>query len=222
MARKDRAVRTGITRPYLPKTPPITALPDGVLADHGVYSDLVLAQADLAGQAAHSVTFDTVQFTHVRLGSTVLQAPHLRDVRFETCDLADAAWEKAQMSRVEVVESRLVGFKAGEARLQDVLFQDCNGTLALFWSATFTAVRFQTCVLSEASFYEADLSGVVFDRCDLRGADLRGAKLTGADFRGSEVEGLRVEGCDLRGVVIDPTQAVTFAGLLGLIVRWDA
>jgi hypothetical protein len=32
---------------------------------------------------------------------------------------------------------------------------------------------------------------------------------------------MRVEGCDLRGVVIDPMQAVVFAGLLGLVVRWD-
>jgi hypothetical protein len=47
------------------------------------------------------------------------------------------------------------------------------------------------------------------------------AKVAGADFRGSQVEGLRVEGCDLRGVVIDPTQAVVFAGLLGLVVRWN-
>jgi uncharacterized protein YjbI with pentapeptide repeats len=142
-------------------------------------------------------------------------------VRFDTCDFAEAAWDKAQMARIEVIDSRLLGFKAIEARIQDALFKACNGTLVLFWSTTFKAVRFQTCVLREASFYEADLSAVVLDRCDLRGADLRGAKVAGADFRGSQVEGMRVEGCDLRGVVIDPTQAVVFAGLLGLVVRWD-
>jgi uncharacterized protein YjbI with pentapeptide repeats len=186
-----------------------------------VYTDVNLAHAELVGQAARDVTFDTVHFKHVRLGGTLLSAPHLRDVRFDTCDFAEAAWDKAQMARIEVIDSRLLGFKAIEARIQDALFKGCNGTLALFWSTTFKAVRFQTCVLREASFYEADLSAVVFDRCDLRGADLRGAKAAGADFRGSQVEGMRVEGCDLRGVVIDPTQAVVFAGLLGLVVRWD-
>jgi uncharacterized protein YjbI with pentapeptide repeats len=196
-------------------------LSHGLLTDHEVYSDAIFAQSELVGQTAQGVTFDTVRFEHVRLSGMVLGAPHLRDVYFDTCDFAEAVWDKAQMARVAVVDSRLVGFKASEARIQDAFFKECNGTLALFWSSTFKAARFQSCVLREASFYEADISGVVFDHCDLRGADLRGAKVAGADFRGSQVEGMKVEGCDLRGVVIDPSQAVEFAGLLGLIVRWD-
>jgi len=222
MPRKDQtARRASIRPPHLPETTAATALPHGVLADHSVYSDIILAQAELVGQAAQGLTFDTVYFKHVRLGGTLLSTPHLRDVRFDTCDFAEAVWDKAHMTRIEVIDSRLLGFKASEARIQEAFFKDCNGTLALFWSTTFKAVRFQTCALRDASFYEADLSGVVFDRCDLRGADLRGAKVAGTDFRGSDVEGMRIEGCDLRGVVIDPTQAVVFASLLGLVVRWD-
>ena len=223
MPSKGRAAKRAIAPapPHLPETTPTTTLPPGGLADHSVYSDVSFAHAELVGQEARDVTFDTVHFKHARLGGTLLSTPHLRDVRFDTCDFAEAAWDKAQMARIEVIDSRLLGFKAIEARIQDALFKGCNGTLALFWSTTFKAVRFQTCVLREASFYDADLSAVVFDRCDLRGADLRGAKVAGADFRGSQVEGMRVEGCDLRGVVIDPTQAVVFAGLLGLVVRWD-
>jgi uncharacterized protein YjbI with pentapeptide repeats len=221
MPSMDPTAKKAIAPPHLPETTPTTTLPQGGLADHGVYSDVSFAHGELGGQAARDVIFDTVHFKHVRLGGTRLSAPQLRDVRFDTCDFAEAAWDKAQMARIEVIDSRLLGFKAIEARIQDALFKGCNGTLALFWSTTFKAVRFQTCVLREASFYEADLSAVVFDRCDLRGADLRGAKVAGADFRGSQVEGMRVEGCDLRGVVIDPTQAVVFARLLGLVVRWD-
>lgn len=220
MPRRDKAAKRDIA-PHLPVTAETAALPEGRLADHEVYSDIILAHAELIGQVARDVTFDTMHFKHVRLSGTVLSALRLRDVRFTACDFAEAAWDKAQMTRIEIVDSRLLGFKAGEARIQDALFKDCNGTLALFWSTTFKAVRFQTCVLREASFIEADLSGVVFDQCDLRGADLRGATLAGADFRGSQVEGMRIEGCDLHGVVIDPTQAVVFASLLGLVVRWD-
>jgi uncharacterized protein YjbI with pentapeptide repeats len=196
MPSKGQAATRNIVPPHLPERLQSTTFPHGMLADHEVYSDAVFAQSELVGQTAQGVTFDT-------------------------CDFAEAVWDKAQMARIVVVDSRLVGFKAGEARIQDAFFKDCNGTLALFWSSTFKAARFQSCVLREASFYEADISGVVFDRCDLRGADLRGAKVAGADFRGSQVEGMRVEGCDLRGVVIDPSQAVEFAGLLGLVVRWD-
>lgn len=223
MPRKSQTARSrrGITPPHLPETTACAVLPDGVLVDHGVYTDIILTRAELVGQIARDVTFDTVLFKHVRLGGTLLHAPHLRDVRFDTCDVAEATWDKAEMTRIEVIDSRLLGFKSSEARIHDALFKECNGQFALFWSTTFTAVRFQTCDLREVSFNDADLSAVVFDHCDLRGADLHGATVAGADFRGSQVKGMRVEGCDLRGIIIDPAQAVAFAGLLGLVVRWN-
>jgi uncharacterized protein YjbI with pentapeptide repeats len=221
MSSKRRPISKSIVAPQLPETLPSAALPPDMLADHCTYSDTILEDAALPGQAAQGVTFDTVHFKHVRLGATLLQGLHLRDVRFDTCDLAAAAWDRAQMARVEFTGSRLLGFKSLDSRLQDILFKECNCTLALFGSTTFKAVRFQSCELRDASFYDADLSAVVFDRCDLRGADLRGAKLAGADFRGSQVEGMSAEGCDMRGVIIEPTQAPSFAELLGLVVRWD-
>ncbi len=217
-----RRERTGsIAPPRLPKTEPVADLPDEHLVDHGIYSSLVLSHGALSGQVARGVTFEEVRFERVGLGGTRLAASHLRDVRFDTCDLAEADWPKVELTRVEVVESRLLGFKAIEARIQDATFRGCAATYALFFAATFKRVRFEQCALGEASFRDANLSGVVFDRCDLREADMQGAKLAGADFRGSRVEGLKVGLADLRGAVIDPAQAVAFAQLLGLVVTWD-
>jgi uncharacterized protein YjbI with pentapeptide repeats len=122
VASKGPTAKRGITPPHLSETTPTATLPQGGLADHGVYSDVSLAHAELVGQAARDVTFDTVHFKHVRLGGTLLSAPHLRDVRFDTCDFAEAAWDKAQMTRIEVIDSRLLGFKASEALIQDALF----------------------------------------------------------------------------------------------------
>jgi len=236
MPSKNQKSKLAVTAPHLPQKPAVTELPDGhrgrvghgygdqsqgVLADHGIYSEIVLAHAQLAGQAARDVTFEEARFERVRLNGSRLSALHVRDARFDTCDLAEADWSKAQLTRVEIVESRLLGFKAGEARIQDTVFRDCNGALALFWSATFKRVRFERCDLHEASFHDADLSGVIFDRCDLRDAAMQGAKLAGADFRGSRIDGLKVGADDLRGAIIDPAQAVAFVQLLGLVVRWE-
>ena len=60
---------------------------------------------------------------------------------------------------------------------------------------------------------------MVFRQCDLSQADFRGATLKGADLRGSLLEGLLVGPHDLRGVIVEPAQAVRIAGLLGLIVQ---
>ena len=48
---------------------------------------------------------------------------------------------------------------------------------------------------------------------------MTGAKLEGADLRGSRVEGLMVFATDLKGAIVDPTQAMIFAELLGLKIR---
>jgi len=173
MPSKNQKPKSAIAPPRLPKTAPQAELPNGVLADHGIYTGIVLAHAQLAGQAARDVTFEEARFERVRLNGSHLNALHVRDARFDTCDLAEADWPKAQLTRVEIVESRLLGFKAGETRIQDTVFRDCNGALALFWSATFKRVRFERCDLHEASFHDADLSGVIFDRYDLRDAAMK-------------------------------------------------
>ena len=65
----------------------------------------------------------------------------------------------------------------------------------------------------------ADLSGVLFSRCNLTRCDMTGARLSGADFRGSSIEGLKVGLDELQGAIVDPSQALSFASLLGLVVK---
>ena len=117
------------------------------------------------------------------------------------------------------VGCRLLGVQLVEAHLDDVIFRDCNLESAVFASAVFKAARFEGCVLRGALFEGADLRGVVFARCDLTNADLQGANLRGADLRGSLLDGLRIGPKDVQGAIIDPSQAVQVAGLLGLTVK---
>ncbi len=74
-------------------------------------------------------------------------------------------------------------------------------------------------MLRGALFEGADLRGVMFARCDLTNADLQGTNLRGADLRGSLLDGLRIGPKDVQGAIIDPSQAVQVAGLLGLTVK---
>src|SRR6266516_1610996 len=101
MPGKSQKYRAAIIPPHLPKTAPVAALLDGQITDHGLYADLVLAHAELAGQVARDVTFEEVHFNRGRMNGTHLIASHVRDVRFDTCDLAEAGWEKAQLTRIE-------------------------------------------------------------------------------------------------------------------------
>ena len=211
--------RFGIQPPQLPKPIYAEALPGGQLAAHAEYTELALSGCSFAEQAAQNVCFDQVHFKRVNLSGTRLPGVQASDMRLEACDLSGAQWEKARLRRVELVGCRLVGAKLLDASLEDVLFKNCEGDLALFWSANFKLTRFEGCRLREASFIKANLAGVVFHDCDLSRADLREARLPGVDLRRSVIDSLQVGLPELMGVIIDSTQAVGVVGLAGLIIR---
>ncbi len=197
----------------------LRACPDDTVRDRGTYDYLALSQLDLGGQRAEYATFEATRFSHVSMSESNFPGLSLLDVRLEDCDLANADLYKASLQRVELVASRIVGLKAGGAEFYDVLFKDCKGSFSFFRSAIFKSVRFEDCDLTEADFGEADLSGVLFSRCNLTRCDMSGAKLVGTDFRGSNLDGLKVGLDELRGAIVDPSQALDFIELLGLFVR---
>jgi uncharacterized protein YjbI with pentapeptide repeats len=129
----------------------------------------------------------------------------------------DAA--KANLTRVEMVGSKLLGVKLIEARMRDILWSECIATFANFYGTRFKAARFHKCGFKEASFQEADLTGAVFDTCDLSGTNFHGATLAGADLRGSNLTGIQIDIATLRGVIVDQSQAVVPAALMGLVIR---
>ncbi len=189
------------------------------LSDHDSYTQLIAANAECSGQAADDVLFEQAHLKASRFNETQLTASQWLDVRFESCDVAGAVWEKAYLRRVEWLGCRLVGMQLSEADVADVLFDHCNGEFAQFAQAIFRGARFDHCSLREASFEGANAAGVVFHDCDLSKADFRGAKLRGADFRGSIMSGMQVGYQELQGAIIDPTQALQVAQLLGITVK---
>lgn len=203
--------------PELPKR--LQDEPLVTLADRAEISARVLARCDLAGQAAADVAFEQVVLRRASLARTALAAPRLVDVRAEVTDFSGADWKKAHLRRVEFIECRLLGVQWLEAQLEDIVFRDCILESAVLASATFRQVRFIRCMLRAAMFDRADLSGVILHGCDLTGADLQGAILRGADLRGSIIDGLRIGPKEMQGAIIDPTQAIQVAALLGLTVK---
>lgn len=219
MPRKQRGAHAPMESPRLPSRGLDVETMPPPLADGTSYSQVVVSHAELHDQVADDVLFEQVLFRRVNLMQTNLSRAQMLDVRFETCDLVGAEWEKVHLNRVECIGSRLMGLKLIKAEIENVFVKDCNAEFAIFWDAVFKGVRFEHCILGETSFERADLSGVVFHDCDLRKADLRGAKLVGTDFRGSRIDGLQVGLKELRGAIVDPSQTLYLAALLGITVK---
>lgn len=207
-------------QPALPKKYLGRSLPQGQLDTFGRYSQLSLAHEQYSGQAAERLSFEQMLLKQVSMHATELGNAQIQDSRWVECDLANANWFQADFARVELLNCRLTGFHAIESRLQDVLFKDCQATLAQFRFATFKTARFEHCDLSDADFQGANLSGSVFVDCDLSRAEMSGARLVGADLRGCVLDGLRAGLPELQGATIDPSQALALIQAFGILISW--
>ncbi|MGH2506685.1 MAG: pentapeptide repeat-containing protein [Ktedonobacteraceae bacterium] len=206
--------------PVLPKKFLGRTLPGGQLVPYGRYGQLSLTREQFNGQHAEHLSFEEMLFKQVGLSATELAHARFVDSRLSACDLANAHWSQADCARVELLDCRLTGFRATESRWQDVLFKDCQASLAQFRFATFKTARFEHCDLSDADFQGADLTGVVFVACDLSRVELSGAKLAGADLRDCVLDGVHAGLSELHGAIIDPSQALALVQAFGIVVVW--
>jgi uncharacterized protein YjbI with pentapeptide repeats len=213
--------------PRAPLLPPAgaEALTEINLVDDADFGDFVLSRASLIGQELDLLVIERARFDTVRCNSLILNKPRLADLRFEKCDLSNAQWCEGKLSRIEIIDSKITGFRAVDCELNDCLFQNCGGELMQFHGSVFKKCVFKNCQLKGVDFRFCNLESCVFLDCDLHDVEYYDAKLNGTDFRGSYIAGLKVHAADLQGIILDGDQASFlgryFASLLGVDVRED-
>ena len=206
-----------IQAPRLPK--PLLSGTLDHLVDGAEIMQVALSDEDLGERSATSLLFEQVLLRRVRLMQARLPRLRLFDVRCELCEFSGADLEGSRWRRLALPECRLMGTNLIGASCEDVVWRECKAAGALLVGAQFKAARFERCSFQGASFEGANLGGVVFQDCDLSQANLSGARLEGADLRGSLLNGMRAGIQELKGVTIDPRQALQVVAVLGIRVR---
>ena len=181
----------GIAAPRLrPQLAEATLRTDG-LEDESLLSELALTDLDLGGLAAEHVEFSGCRLTGCKLSGSELDKLNLVDVRLDRCDLANARWADALMTRVAITSSRLTGLAGPGMNLQHVTVTDSVLDFVSFRFAKFVRVEFSDCRLANADFVAADLRGTVFRRCDLSAVEFSQVKATDAVFVDCQWDGTR-------------------------------
>lgn len=172
-------------------------------------SSVEILESELTG-----VTFDAERVRQLTVRDSVLR----------TCDVSNVQARKGSVRRVELRQSRLVGFALTEADVQDVRVVGGTMMLGTFGHSRLERVVFEEVNLRDASFAEARLDAVSFVGCELAGADFRGAALRDCHMRGSSLDGvLGIE--SLRGLTMPWPDLVAstaaLASALGIAVEED-
>ena len=191
-------------------------LDEGEIVDGEPLEDARVATGDFSGKAIQQLLVRRCLLEGVSFAGADLRSVRLRDTRLVRCDLSNASARGLEAIRVEFVDCRLIGIKAIECRMEDVLFERCDSRYAQFQAGVARCSDFIDTQLQEADLRAVDLHNTRFIRSSLLRADLTGAKLAGADLRGAAIDGMIVGAGDVSGAIVSPSQAMELARLLGL------
>ena len=181
--------------------------------------DTLIEGAGIESRTAGTLRVESSIFEGVSVAGSRFASIVCKDVRLIRCDLANLETRYLTLTRVEFVDCRMTGFRAGEANCQDVLISAGDQRYCQFRFSKFKSAEFDSCNFAEADFQGTDLSGSIFRKCSLQNAEMSKVKLLNADLRGSLVDGLQLNAEDIRGAVVDPPQAMIFASLLGIRIE---
>ncbi len=175
--------------------PLISQLEPCELPDGGELDELVLSEALVERHGRDALTTRRIhvqesELRGVTLGEGVATELLLRDARLNGCDLSNIRARRGAIRRVELTDSRFVGFSLSEGKVEDLRVAGGTMMLCSFAHSTFRRVAFENVNLREASFLETQLTSVSFSGCDLTGADFRGARLKECAIRGSSLDGI--------------------------------
>jgi uncharacterized protein YjbI with pentapeptide repeats len=160
---------------------PASPSPDDI-EDEERLLDLALEDVDLSDVEAEHVEVSGCRLTRCKLAGSDLDKLIVVDTELSQCDLANARWSDAVLTRLAITSSRLTGFAGPGTSIQHGTIRDSVLDFASFRFAKFLKVELIDCRLQSADFVSADLSATVFRRCDFTGAEFSQVRAAGAVF----------------------------------------
>jgi uncharacterized protein YjbI with pentapeptide repeats len=198
----------------------LAADPAALFESHDIsIADRLIEGVRIESRKAGTLHIESSVLERVSLAGSSFDSAVWKDVRLVSCDLANLETRALTLIRVEFINCRMTGLRAGVADCQDVLISEGDQRYSQFRYSRFRSAEFDACNFTEADFQGTDLSGAIFRKCDLRNAEMSKVQLLNTDLRGSLVEGLHLNAEDIRGAVVDLSQAMIFAPLLGIRIE---
>lgn len=164
-------------------------------------------------------TITNCTFSHVQFNACRLKATHFTDVRFENCDLSNISFAESALFRVEFISCKLVGTNLAETVLNHLTLKDCNARYINLSMSKINQARFSVCDLRNSDINDCKLTSIAFENCELIEAEFSHTPLKGIDLSDSHIEGIHINLPDVRGAIVNTSQALNLTSLLGIRIK---
>jgi len=179
------------------------------------FSGETLSALDLSYLEFESVNFSNCRFMECDFSHTTFKQTTFTSCDLSSCKFIGGYWQRVelQLSKAEGADFSTCGFRWTHLE-KDLLPYTC-------WAETF----WENCAINDCTMREAFLSEVKFKKTTLSNTDLTRAEffrtpLKDMDLSSCVIDGITVSDthAELRGVQVNPLQAVELVRLLGVKV----
>ena len=208
-----------ILKPQIPKSLERLDIANNPIKDEDFFTMGIISESYVDGQRAEKVIFENIVFENVVFTDSYFENIELTDVKFINCDLSNIDLRGAIIHRTEFIDCKIIGASFIDGTFRNVLFSNCNLNYSLFGFSDLKQVGFSQCLLNSADFQNSKFLNVRLRENIMKQIQLSGVELRDIDFSTCDIEGIGARIEDLSGAIIANTQAIVFAGLLGLKIR---
>lgn len=140
------------------------------------------------------------------------------DSKLEFCNCSNLSLSSKSVIRCHFLGCKFVGLDITEELIKDVVFEDCDFTLANFSNSKFQNVQFKNCLFQDTRIFACSFKDVEFVKCNLDYIEVFQSPLTGVDISTSNLGGGKFCIEDLKGAIVNSEQALRLAKLLGIVI----
>jgi len=165
------------------------------------------------------VCFRESLFENCKFNHCIFRKTDFLDVVFKSCDFSNSDFSDGYFNRCRFDSCKGVGANLQNSSLKYLSMIGSNFAYANFANAKLKTVLIHETDLSDANFEECKLQELELDDVKLIHASFFRTPLKGVDFTNAWIDRMIVSGEELKGAIVNASQAADLARLLGLIVK---
>ena len=163
--------------------------------------------------------FNGCRFINVDFSLFPLENISLIDCIFECCNLSGCDFSGNSIHRVKFDRCNMVGCNFILSSIKDVSVFESKGNYINFSDSKIKYFEIVDSVFKEGRFVSTKFEDCVFDKVNFEGCEFLNTSLKGIDFSSCIIDGIGVRGDDIRGMIVNDSQALMLIGLFGIVVK---
>ena len=165
------------------------------------------------------VEFNGCKFEKVDFSSAQIRNVDFIDCVFEHCNLSGVDFSNRSIHRCSFEHCNLVGCDFIQSGLQDISITDSKCDYVNFSSSQMKHFSIKDSVFRKGRVVDVQWSDIYFEKINFEETEFLHTKLDGIDFGNCNIDRISVLASDVKGMIVNPEQALMLISLLGINIK---